>query len=112
MILWVARFIAPVVGERFARIAAWIMFAVLLAGAVWVANGLYDRSVILDFTEEAREDFDKKQGQAEKEAGVQSEDRRVRHAERVRTTEELIDEAVTKGCSVGEYLATGGDRCL
>lgn len=112
MIGWIAALVLPYVGERFAKAVAWI---IVVLGALLIflaAKAAYDRAVVDDFLDDSREEFQDRQDRAEDKAQDRSDDRRSEHEDRIKTTEELIDEAVEKGCAVGEYLASAGDNCV
>lgn len=112
MIGWLAMQLVPFVGERFAKAVAWLLIVLTVVLLIVSAKSCYDEGVVDDYTRDANADFIEQQDEAEVEAGAESEARAESHAERVETTGELVDEAIEKGCSVGEYLASDGARCL
>lgn len=108
----VAAWLVPVVGERFAKAAAWAGVVIAAVLLIWAAKAIYDASVIENATNEANSDFLGEKDEATGRADTASDERREVHEERIKTTKELIDEALEKGCSVGEYLASNGARCV
>lgn len=112
MIAWLALQLAPLVGQRFARGAALALLVVALLIAIGGVKSCYDSGVIEDWTRDANNDFIERQADAEDEAEAESAERTEDHQKRVKTTEELIDEAIAKNCAVGEYLASNGARCM
>jgi hypothetical protein len=112
MITLLAGWLAPVVGAKFARAAAIASIVVVAALLLWGLKSCYDRSVIENATNEANAEFAKDADEAKGEADVASGERRQDHEERVATTEELVDEALEKGCAVSEYLASNGAKCV
>lgn len=112
MISWLAALLLPAVGERFAKPAAWALIAILAILLFLTAKSIYDRGVIDDWLDDSQDQFEEDQKRAEEDQDSESDDRREEHEERVKTTKELIDEALENGCAVGEYLASNGDNCV
>lgn len=112
MIALIAGWLAPVVGQKFARAAAIGSLIVAAALLLWGLKACYDSSVIENATNEANAEFGEDADEAKGEADIASDERQDEHEARIRTTEELVDEALEKGCAVGEYLASNGDQCV
>lgn len=112
MIGWLAQLLLPSVGERFAKPLAWAILIIIAILLFLTAKAMYDRGVIEEWTDDANEQFDRDFEDAIGQQDRGSDDRRFEHEERIKTTEELIDEALEKGCAVGEYLASDGDECV
>lgn len=112
MISWLAALVLPYVGERFAKAVAWIIVGIAALLLFLGIKAAYDASVVDDYVRDANDDFEERVDDATDDADGESDDRRQDHEERVKTTEELIDEAISNGCAVGEYLASNGDRCV
>lgn len=112
MIGLVAGWLVPLVGEKASRAAAWVALIILAGGLAWAGLKLYNANVIENATNKANADFQQDKDQAEGEADLDSDGRKAEHEVRVKTTGELIDEAIEKGCAVGEYLASDGANCV
>lgn len=112
MIALIAGWLAPVVGQKFAKAAAWASIVIAAVALLALLKSCYDSSVIENATNEANAEFAEDADEAKGEADVASDERRQDHKERVATTEELVDEALEKGCAVSEYLASNGADCV
>jgi hypothetical protein len=116
MIAMIAGWLVPIVGKRFSRaaaIAALVIVGVpLLLGLLWGAKALYDASVIENAVNEANAEFGEDKDAATGRADAASQARIERLEERLRQTEDLVDEAIANDCAVGEYLASNGARCV
>lgn len=93
------------------------VFALLLAAlAIWSVFNAFDWFNDHDAVEKAAtkanaefaQDKDTSVGQAD----IESEQRRIENRDRLRKTEELIDEALAQNCIVADYLATNGADCV
>lgn len=100
------------VAEKLARPLAIAGLVVAALVALAILKGCYDRSVIENATNEANAEFAQDKDEATGEADMGSADRRADHAATIRRTEELIDEALEKGCVVADYLASHGADCV
>lgn len=90
-----------------------ILLALGLAWGAWQAFDWFnDRDAVRDAVNEANSDFAKDKDEATGAADIESGERRAAVDAQMRTTEELIDEALEKNCAVGEYLASGGAVCV
>jgi hypothetical protein len=112
MIALVASWLVPVVGAKAARAAAWAAIVIAAVLLLWGAKALYDSSVIQGWINKNNAEQLEELNESTGEADVESGDRKQRHDEKVRTTGELVDEALEKGCAVGEYLASNGANCV
>jgi len=112
MITMIAGWLIPLVGERFAKPAAIAALAILAIGLLWGAKAIYDAGVIERAVNKANAEFFEDKDEAAGKADKASDTRRDEHEARVATTEELIDEALEKGCAVGEYLVSDGANCV
>ena len=100
------------VPRRFGNIAAWLLIGVVGLLILWAAISAYNSKVINDWVDGWNDDFVEQQEEATRKAEAESERRRDDLADEIKTTEELIDEAISKGCAVGDYLATDGAECV
>ncbi len=90
-----------------------LLLACALAWGAWQAFDWFnDRDAVRDAANEANANFAEGKDKATGEADVASDNRRTEHNERVKRTEELIDEALEEGCVVADYLASGGTECV
>lgn len=112
MISWLAALVLPYVGERFAKAVAWIILGIAALLLFLGIKAAYDSAVVEDWLDDSREEFRDREERNEERATKNSDARRAEHEERIRTTEELIDEAIENGCAVGEYLASDGSNCV
>lgn len=112
MIAFVAKLLLPLAGEKFARPAAWVAIALVASLLIWGGKSLYDNGVIESYVDKANAEFFAEKDEVAGKADIESDERRAEHEDRIKTTEELIDEAIEKGCAVGEYLASVGANCV
>lgn len=112
MIALVASWLAPMVGEKFAKPLAWAAIIITAFSALALLKTCYDNSVIENAVNEANAEFGEAKDKAIGEADTESDTRQAEHDARVKTTQELTDEALEKGCALGEYLASRGAECL
>lgn len=112
--------LAPVsLQERTLRWAAPLvtLLAVLaLLGALWGAwqaiDWWNDRQAVKHAADKANADFGQRKDAVTGAADVASAGRRQRATTEIKRTEELIDEALEKGCVVADYLDSAGADCV
>lgn len=112
MISWLATILVPYVGDKVARPLAIVGLVIAAIPLVLGAKAIYDHNVVKRHTDRANAEQLEKLNSATGDADVASDARGAEHNARVKTTEEMIDEALEKGCAVGEYLASGGTNCV
>jgi hypothetical protein len=112
MIALLASWLAPIVGQKFAKAAAWAAIIIVAIPTLLLLKTCYDNSVIDNAVNEANAEFGEEKDKTIGEADVESDARKAEHDARVKTTQELTDEALEKGCALGEYLASRGAKCL
>lgn len=93
-----------------------ILLVLVLLGALWAVwqafDWFNDRDAVDRATTSANVEFQQDKDKAAGRADVGSAERAATHNEIVKQTEELIDEALEKGCVVADYLASNGTICL
>lgn len=90
------------------------ILAVLLAcWSAWQAFDWFnDRDAVEKATNAANAEFTQDKDEATGRADIDSERRRSDNREQLGRTEELIDEALDKGCVISDYLASLGADCV
>lgn len=81
-------------------------------GIVWAGWWLLKSYIIKGATNEANVEMLGEKDKAAGEADIKLEERAKVHKDRVAKTGDLVDEALEKGCAVGEYLASNGTNCV
>jgi hypothetical protein len=105
-------------GELARRLAplGMILLVLALLGALWATwqafDWFNDRDAVDRAATRANVEFQKDKDEAAGRADVGSAERGITHREKVKQTEELIDEALEQGCVVADYLASNGTLCL
>ena len=101
---------------RWLEALACIIALTLAALAIWSVFNAFDWFNDHDAVEKAAtkanaefaQDKDTSVGQAD----IESEQRRIENRDRLRKTEELIDEALAQNCIIADYLASNGAECV
>ena len=111
MIATLIGFLAKGVGEKAAPFLAWALIGATIVGSVVGLKTCYDNSVIDNSVNEANVDFQGNMEVATGEADVGIAAAEAEHDLKTKKTEELLDEAIIKGCAVAEYLDSNGELC-
>lgn len=94
-----------------------VVFALLLAAlAIWsvfnVLDWFNDSDAVDKAATKANAEFAQDKDTSVGQADIESEQRRIENRDKLRKTEELIDEALAKNCIVADYLASNGADCV
>ena len=112
MISALAGLLIPYLGERFAKLGAWVILIMAALALLAGAKAAYDSSLIQGLIDRAQAEFWEDKDEAQGKAENESDERERDHEDRIRKTEDLIDEALENGCAVGEYIASNGTNCV
>lgn len=95
---------------------AFVLTLLLACGSLWGAYRVFDlfddREAVANAANEANAGFQKDKDEATGKADRASQAREGEHRTRIKRTEELIDEALEKGCVVADYLHSNGADCV
>jgi len=94
-----------------------VVIALLLAAlAIWSVFNAFDwfndRDAVEKAATKANAEFAQDKDTSVGQADIESEQRRTENRDRLRKTEELIDEALAQNCIVADYLASNGADCV
>lgn len=112
MIDLVALKLADLVGKKASRPTAIALVVLTVVVLFLLLKSCYDDGVVEDHVSGANAEQLGKKDEATGKADVASDVRQEEHELRVKTTGELVDEAIEKGCAVGEYLYSNGTNCV
>jgi hypothetical protein len=112
MITALAGWLAPIVGQKFAKAAAWAAIIILAIPTLLLLKSCYDNSVIENAVNEANAEFAEKKDESTGKADTEFDQTIEGRETARRTVEELRDEAIEKGCPVAEYIASNGAECV
>lgn len=93
------------------------VFALLLAAlAIWSMFNAFDwfndKDAVEKAATQANAEFAQDKDTSVGQADIESEQRRIENRDKLRKTEELIDEALAQNCIVADYLASNGADCV
>lgn len=100
------------VPEKAAKPVAIAGIVVLAALALWAVVAMIRSDAVQNMVNEANVEFLEDKNEAVGEEDVASDDREEQFQQEVLRTEELVDEALEKGCVVSDYLHSDGAVCL
>lgn len=95
---------------------AFVIALLLACGAIYGAfqafDWVNDRDAVKDAANAANAEFAEDKDEAIGAADIESEQRRRANRDKLRKTEDLIDEALERNCVVSDYLASNGADCV
>lgn len=100
------------VSEKAAKPVAIGALIVIAGLALWGGISAYNSEIIQNALNEANVEFLEEKDVATGKADAASAERKTQVETEIKKTEELIDEALEKGCVVADYLHSRGAVCV
>lgn len=102
--------------EEILRPIAWLIVVIVTLSIaipllLW-AKSSYDSSIIENAANKANTEFLEELDEATGRADTLSDESKAQINVEIKQTEELIDEAIEKGCAVPEYIGSNGADCV